>query len=63
MKVAVPTAWETRATEQQRQSVLDNHRCIALAITNRDADGAREEMDRHFDASIQNLLVSYSAAS
>ena len=35
MKVAVPTAWETRATAAQRQFVLDNHRNIALAIVNR----------------------------
>lgn len=63
MKVAVPTAWETRATEQQRQEVLDNHRNIALAIANRDAAAAHEEMDRHFDTSIRNMFVSYSAAS
>jgi hypothetical protein len=28
----------------------------------RDANSAREEIDRHFDASIRNLFVSYSAA-
>ena len=63
MAVAVPTAWQTRATEDQRQSVLDQHRRLALTIADRDAAAAHDEMNRHFDTSIGDLFTSYSVAS
>jgi GntR family transcriptional repressor for pyruvate dehydrogenase complex len=63
MAVAVPTAWETRATEEQRQSVLDQHRRLALTIADRDPSAALDEMNKHFDASISDLFVRYSQAS
>ena len=63
MKVAVPTAWETRATRDQRQSVLDQHRRLALVIADRDPAGALDEMNQHFDTAIGDLFVRYSEAS
>ena len=63
MAVAVPTAWQTRATEDQRQSVLDQHRRLASTIADRDAAAAHDEMNRHFDTSIGDLFIRYSAAS
>lgn len=63
MAVAVPTAWQTRATEDQRQSVLDQHRRLAQTIADRDAAAALEEMNSHFDASISDLFTPYSVAS
>jgi DNA-binding FadR family transcriptional regulator len=63
MAIAVPTAWQTRATEDQRQSVLDQHRRLALTIADRDPVAALDEMNQHFDTSIGDLFVSYSQAS
>ena len=63
MAVAVPTAWQTRATEDQRQSVLDQHRRLALTIADRDATAAHDEMNRHFDTSVGDLFTAYSVAS
>lgn len=63
MAVAVPTAWQTRATEDQRRSVLDQHRRLALTIADRDAAAALDEMNKHFDTAIGDLFTLYSAAS
>jgi GntR family transcriptional repressor for pyruvate dehydrogenase complex len=63
MAVAVPTAWQTRATEDQRQSVLDQHRRLASTIADRDPAAALDEMNKHFDASIGDLFERYSKAS
>ena len=63
MAVAVPTAWHTRATEEQRASVLDQHRRLALTIADKDPGAALDEMNRHFDASIGDLFNSFAAAS
>ncbi|MDH7975892.1 FadR/GntR family transcriptional regulator [Sphingomonas sp. AR_OL41] len=63
MAVAVPTAWQTRATEAQRQSVLDQHRRLALTIADRDPAAAHDEMNRHFDTSIGDIFTAYSIAS
>jgi len=63
MAVAVPTAWQTRATEDQRQSVLDQHRRLAQTIADRDPAAAHDEMNKHFDASIGDLFLSYAVAS
>ncbi len=58
MDIAVPRAWQTRLTEGQRTEMLDLHQEIAQAITERDAARATASMDRHFDASIGDLMRS-----
>ena len=57
MEVAVPTAWRTRTTPEQRASILDQHRAIALAIQAQDPAAAVAAMDGHFDASVGDILV------
>ncbi|MDX3899259.1 MAG: FCD domain-containing protein [Sphingobium sp.] len=52
MRVAVPTAWRTRTTPEQRARVRDNHLEIAAAIEAADPERAVIAMDRHFDASV-----------
>lgn len=52
MRVAVPSAWETRATEAQRTAIFDQHQLIAAAIRDRDGAGAFSAMSDHFAASI-----------
>lgn len=61
MAVAVPTAWHTRSTDEQRRSVFEQHRRLAQAIADRDSAAAREEMNCHFDASIGNLFADQTA--
>lgn len=56
MRKAVPSAWHTRTTLQQRAEILALHRDIGQAIADRDAVRAPELMDRHFDKSISDLL-------
>lgn len=58
MRVAVPAAWETRRTAEQRSDILDRHRRLARAIAEGDAAEARRCMAAHFDESIGALLVS-----
>ncbi|MGN6818622.1 MAG: FadR/GntR family transcriptional regulator [Sphingomonas sp.] len=62
MSVAVPTAWHTRTTPEQRATVLEQHRRLAQAIANKDATAALTEMNTHFDTSISDLFARYSAA-
>ena len=57
MEVAVPTAWRTRTTPEQRASIIDQHRAIALAIQAQDPAAAAAAMDGHFDASVGDILV------
>ena len=52
MRVAVPVAWRTRTTPEQRSKVLANHIEIAEAIEAGDPDRAARAMDAHFDASV-----------
>lgn len=56
MRVAVPTAWNTRETQEQRASMLAMHQTLALAIADRDAKAAVAAMDTHFDRSIGDLF-------
>jgi GntR family transcriptional regulator, transcriptional repressor for pyruvate dehydrogenase complex len=56
MQVAVPAAWETRLTDEQRERVLMNHRDIAAAIATQDPSAAAAAMSQHFDASIGDIL-------
>jgi DNA-binding FadR family transcriptional regulator len=56
MRVAVPQAWKTRQTPEQKAEILDRHRRLAWAIANRDADEAERWMAGHFDEAIGALL-------
>lgn len=56
MYVAVPAAWRTRTTEDQKAMVLARHRALAQAIADRDPDAAVNAMNSHFDRSIDSLL-------
>ncbi len=51
MTIAVPTAWHTRTTADQRTMVLEQHHRLAEAIANRDTAAAVAEMNTHFDTS------------
>jgi DNA-binding FadR family transcriptional regulator len=61
MEVAVPAAWETRTTSDQRADILERHRALARAISEGDADAAIAAIDDHFDSSIGEVLESMSA--
>jgi GntR family transcriptional repressor for pyruvate dehydrogenase complex len=56
MHVAVPTAWKTRITEEQKQAMLDRHLAVASAIAAGDPDAAQAAMNAHFDLSIQRVI-------
>jgi len=56
MKVAIPQAWGTRQTSDQRRDSVDRHRRLAQAIKERDVDGARQWMSDHFDESVGLML-------
>lgn len=56
MHFAVPAAWRTRTTDNQRFTVLARHRSLAQAILDRDAEAAGEAMTGHFDRAIDQLL-------
>ncbi|PAX07714.1 FadR/GntR family transcriptional regulator [Sphingomonas lenta] len=57
MTVAVPTAWRTRVTPEQREAILRQHHTIADAIRSRDPHAAGHAMSDHFDASIGDLFA------
>lgn len=57
MRVAVPTAWDTRVTQDQRDAVLAVHLDLGHAIADRDASAAARLMDAHFDQSIATLIA------
>ena len=56
MTVAVPSAWQTRTTDDQREIILRHHHVIAQAIADRDTQAASAAMNAHFDASIGDLM-------
>jgi GntR family transcriptional repressor for pyruvate dehydrogenase complex len=56
MRVAVPTAWTTRETSEQRVSMLGVHRNLAESIADRDGAAAVAAMDVHFDRTIGDFL-------
>ena len=56
MRVAVPQAWKTRHTEDEKSDILSRHRNLAAAIANRDPEGAERCMAVHFDEAIGALL-------
>lgn len=56
MRVAVPRAWGTRHTNEEKSDILDRHRRLAWAIANRDPEEAERCMAMHFDEAIGALL-------
>ncbi|MCW3797612.1 FCD domain-containing protein [Sphingomonas sp. BN140010] len=63
MRVAVPTAWETRRTPEQRREIRERHRQLAKAIAEHEPEQARQCMAAHFDESIGALLSASPHAS
>ena len=57
MRVAVPQAWNTRQTADERADILGRHKRLAWAIANRDPDEAEAAMAAHFDDAIGALLT------
>jgi DNA-binding FadR family transcriptional regulator len=56
MEVAVPAAWDTRTTQDERMSTLHRHHALARAIRDRDVAGAIAAIDDHFHTSIDEVL-------
>lgn len=56
MRVAVPQAWKTRRTADEKSDILARHKRLAWAIANRDPVEAEEAMAAHFDDAIGALL-------
>ena len=56
MRIAVPRAWGTRHTEEEKSDILARHKRLAWAIANRDSDEAERCMGQHFDEAIGALL-------
>ena len=56
MRVAVPRAWRTRQTEEQRNDIVNRHRRLAAAIAEGSPEQARINMAAHFDESVGALL-------
>ena len=52
MRVAVPRAWRTRQTAEERRNILACHRDLAQAIADGEPEEARRQMATHFDESI-----------
>lgn len=56
MRIAVPQAWKTRQTVDEKRDILQRHKRLAFAITNGDSEEAERCMAQHFDESIGSLL-------
>ncbi|HVH49133.1 MAG TPA: FCD domain-containing protein [Sphingomicrobium sp.] len=56
MRAAVPKAWDTRRTGDEKAEILDRHRKLAWAIANRNPEEAERRMAAHFDEAIGALL-------
>jgi len=56
LRVAVPQAWKTRQTDEQKRDILERHRRLAQAIANHDPVEAERCMASHFDDAIGALL-------
>lgn len=63
MRSAVPTAWHTRRTRDQRDDMLALHGRLAQAIADRDGSAAAALMDAHFDRSIADLFAVASTSA
>ncbi len=62
MRIAVPTAWDTRETDTERATVFRVHEDIAEAIADRAPKAATLLMEAHFDNSISAILSLSTAA-
>ena len=60
MQVAVPAAWRTRESRDQRAAVLQRHVDIAEAVAAGDPDRAATAMNTHFETSIGDILAGAS---
>jgi DNA-binding FadR family transcriptional regulator len=58
MRIAVPQAWGTRRTPEEKLEIFDRHRKLAWSIANREPESARQWMAAHFDESIGQLLAA-----
>ncbi|WP_454886891.1 FadR/GntR family transcriptional regulator [Sphingomonas oryzagri] len=56
MEVAVPAAWGTRVTEEEKTATIARHRAVARAIADGDPVAAVAAMNTHFDAAIDDIL-------
>ena len=56
MRIAVPRAWGTRQTEEEKKDILSRHKRLAWAIANGDSGQAERCMAEHFDEAIGALL-------
>ena len=56
MRIAVPRAWRTRQTEEEKSDILGRHKRLAWAIANGDSAQAERCMAEHFDEAIGALL-------
>lgn len=56
MRVAVPQAWKTRQSADEKRDILERHKRLAWAIANGDAVEAERSMAAHFDEAIGALL-------
>ncbi len=56
MKIAVPQAWRTRTSQEQKDNTIRLHRALAQAIADSDSAGATAAMEAHFDTSIGDIL-------
>ena len=52
MRIAVPLAWATRKSPEEKHDVLDRHRRLARAIAERKPSEAQNWMSSHFDEAI-----------
>lgn len=56
METAVPVAWATRTTDEDRTSTIARHRAVAAAILAGDPAVAVAAMDAHFDTAVGDIL-------
>ena len=56
LATAVPAAWSTRQTVEEKDEVIENHMGIAEAIAMRNPKAAAKAMERHFSRAIGYLL-------
>jgi len=58
LESSVPAAWDTITTKERHAVMLVRHAALADRIRARDADGARQAMDDHFDRSVGARLTA-----
>lgn len=63
METAVPVAWATRSTAEERDATIARHRAVADAILRKDPAGAVAAMDDHFDTAVEDVLRATQESS